>query len=95
MANKELDDIIFAFKNGRNPPISEHGRASTKQIEDLIKEIYKGPLAEKPPIGIMPERIYEDKRINELCDAIKRQLKAEFPDYKLMHKWADEIYRKT
>jgi hypothetical protein len=50
---------------------------------------------EKPPIGIMPEHIYEEKRIDELCDAIKRQLKANSPDYKLMHKWADEIYRKT
>lgn len=49
----------------------------------------------KPPLGVMPEAIYEGRRISNLCEAIIRQINFESPDYNLMHEWAEEICRKT
>lgn len=76
-----------------------HLQATTRCLEDLMKEIKANDQAqhskEKPPLGIMPERLFEDSRIVELCRAIERQAESETPDYKLMHKWAEEICRKT
>ena len=45
----------------------------------------------KPPLGVMPCYIAAEKRITELTDGIKRQLKAEKPNYSLINRWAEEI----
>lgn len=47
--------------------------------------------AEKPPLGVIPCYLAAEKRIIDLADAIKRQLKAEKPDYDLIKRWANEI----
>ena len=49
----------------------------------------------KSALGIMPEWLYEEKRINELARAIERQLKGDRPDAKLIAKWSDEINRRA
>lgn len=46
---------------------------------------------EKPALGVMPCYIAAEKRISDLTDAIKRQIKAEKPNYDLIKRWADEI----
>lgn len=48
---------------------------------------------EKPPLGVMPCGIAAEKRISDLIDAIKRQIKAEKPNYEVVKRWAREVER--
>lgn len=50
---------------------------------------------QKQPLGIMPEWLYEEQRMQELTEAIMRQLQSDSPDMSLISKWSDEISRRV
>ena len=50
----------------------------------------KPPIATKPPIGIMPEFVYRENRIDDLRNAIRRYRRAGIMP---PPQWADELFR--
>ncbi len=46
----------------------------------------------KPPLGIIPKKIHDEKRFKELCAAIKRYQVANLP---IPAEWWDEYYEFT
>jgi len=50
------------------------------------------PFAEKPPIGLRPEHIWIDARVDEIRQAIARYIETGRP---IPHEWLDELARRT
>lgn len=46
---------------------------------------------DKPPLGAKPCRIHAEQRIEDLNNAILRNINSDKPKYDLMRKWATEI----
>lgn len=56
-----------------------------------------GDYACKPPLGVMPETVFEEQRMEDLCEGILRQLRAcEDPlNFHLISQWAEELNRRA
>ena len=56
---------------------ADRRRLSSKpEVSPLLRKEVMYPQKEKPPIGIMPERIWKQKRAEELTEAIARYVSA-------------------
>jgi hypothetical protein len=49
-------------------------------------------LVEKPPLGLMPKNIHNQRRILDILSAIERYVKADMP---IMPEWLDELAELT
>ena len=58
----------------------------------VYKEHYKSEESEpQPPLGVMPEAIFERQRVQELSRALFEYIDAGNKDYDMLVKWSEEI----
>jgi len=95
-ADTEEDRIIIKkfFEAGKNEwKLWHHG--TTYSVDRGLEAFNFGWIKAsrleeaKPPIGIMPEWLWKEKRIEELTQAISRQI--EVNNYKNISVWSQEI----
>lgn len=57
----------------------------------VYKEYYKSEPKSKPPLGVMPESIFEKQRVKELSRALYEYIDAGNEDYDMLVKWSEEL----
>lgn len=77
--------LLNAIINADEVPQSPESIMETSTATSDRNEIYK-----KPPLGIMPKRFWDEKRIKDLSDAIHRYI-ADDRYTKLVHDWIYEL----
>lgn len=57
---------------------------------DSNQELYSGIIkAKKPPLGLIPKRFHDEKRLKEIIEAIKRCIDNELP-FPIDIEWVEE-----
>lgn len=101
--NKRKNSIVATFDNGYKIEVEVeelrfNERTATEYIEYVTQAILIGYNINlvKPPLGIMPEAIFEQQRIQELSRAIHDYIcNYDSKDkYELISKWNEELTRR-
>jgi hypothetical protein len=58
------------------------------KVSSLLDTASDTPPEPKPPIGLMPKKLWEDQRANDLCGAIQRYVDA---GRTIPMEWVDEL----
>lgn len=86
------DDFINKlFNQDRFEIVEEYKESGATKIGILTDLKIKGNFSNKPPIGIMPEELFEIGRVKDLCRALHDYTQQEEVDLNLIKLWAYEL----
>lgn len=72
--------------------ISDYSKDEMVECKFCCHTFYLGKHStDKPPLGIKPCHIHAEQRIEDLSNAIVRNVGSDKPKYDLIRKWATEI----
>jgi len=84
-----FDKCAVRFQDGKHLGNSGEPGYEPKAFNKIIKDIEIR--ASKPTLGVMPEYLFEEGRVNDLILALARQISAKQPQ---KYEWLDELYRR-